>query len=110
MFIYKNGNVYELTFSDLNNCLIIKSHFDSFSLMTYKLIYYKVWCQVLKIISFKALFKKDDTNYYINPSIRITQNNISLLTLQQIVTLLGLGKIYSDGRPFASKQIDFLLL
>lgn len=52
---------------------MIKTHFDLFPLMTYKLVYYLVWCQILNImqnnghntiegllniVSLKALFKK----------------------------------------------------
>jgi len=70
--IDKSSNVYQLFFRGLTSCLIIKSHFDLFPLMTYKLVYYQLWSQVLalielgehktmlglfKIVGLKSLFK-----------------------------------------------------
>nr|YP_010990973.1 LAGLIDADG endonuclease family protein [Pappia fissilis]WOX61246.1 LAGLIDADG endonuclease family protein [Pappia fissilis] len=153
-----------MTFSGVSKCLIIQNHFDLFPLMTYKLVYYLVWCQILnimqnnehltlegllKIISLKALFKKglsnllinafpnyvkwnmpkylpnlnllsfdwlagfinadghfsaglkvvdwSSTGYYCAPEISIAQDNISIIVLDQIISLLNLGKIYKDG-------------
>ena len=40
--IDKSSNVYQLFFRGLTSCLIIKSHFDLFPLMTYKLVYYQL--------------------------------------------------------------------
>lgn len=35
----------------LKNCLIIKNHFINYPLMTYKLSYFKLWVEVLDIMS-----------------------------------------------------------
>lgn len=43
-------NVFHLTVSGLKNCLIIKEHFIKFPLMTYKLVYFNIWCMVLNIL------------------------------------------------------------
>ena len=45
-----SANTYHLTFSGVSKCLIIQNHFDLFPLMTYKLVYYLVWCQILNIM------------------------------------------------------------
>jgi hypothetical protein len=34
-----SANTFHLTFSGVSNCLMIKTHFDLFPLMTYKLVY-----------------------------------------------------------------------
>jgi hypothetical protein len=43
-----NTIVYSV--SGLNNCLIIRNHFINYPLMTYKLVYFKLWSQIINII------------------------------------------------------------
>lgn len=153
-----NGNVYQLRFMGYKNCLIIRSHFIEYPLLTYKLTYFKLWEEVLdlmrkkehltasgllKIVAIKFTFKKGidsdlvsffpdiqpvsppsyqpslhlmnnawltgfiiadgsfgiylskcssyRQNFKVIPQIRITQDVISLLVLEAIKNMLGLG-------------------
>lgn len=69
----RDNNSYVFRVTGLKNCLILKNHFDEYPLMTYKLVYYQLWCTILlimvagehlnlngllKIIALKSLFKK----------------------------------------------------
>jgi LAGLIDADG endonuclease len=50
--------------------------------------------------TFCSWFKKIDwsiTNYYAAPEISISQDNISLIVLNQINKFIGIGNIYKDG-------------
>jgi LAGLIDADG endonuclease len=62
-----------LNIRGFKNCLIVRDHFLSFPLLTYKLVYFTVWSKILdlmkskdhltffgllKIVSLKALFSK----------------------------------------------------
>ena len=68
----KLDNTVRYTVSGLKNCKVIQQHFLDYPLMTYKLVYFQLWCSVLeliekgehltlngllKIVGFKAPFK-----------------------------------------------------
>lgn len=68
-----NKNTYHYRVMGLKNCLILRNHFNKYELMTYKLVYFKLWSQVLdimekgdhltklgllQIVNIKASFKK----------------------------------------------------
>jgi hypothetical protein len=68
-----NKNTYHYRVMGLKNCLILRYHFNKYELMTYKLVYFKLWSQVLdimekgdhltesgllRIVNIKASFKK----------------------------------------------------
>nr|YP_010555474.1 LAGLIDADG endonuclease [Ramaria rubella]UYR22222.1 LAGLIDADG endonuclease [Ramaria rubella] len=70
-FITTFKDIYLYNVVGLHNGLIIKEHFKNYPLMTYKLVYFNLWSNVLdiiqtgdhltelhKIISIKAAFKK----------------------------------------------------
>lgn len=46
----KQSNIYRLEFKGFKNCSLIKKHFDNYPLMTYKLVYFKVWSKILNIV------------------------------------------------------------
>jgi hypothetical protein len=46
---------------------------------------------------------------YINPQFRVTQENKSLIVLNQIKTLLGMGEVYSDGYKFNTSSSTYVL-
>jgi hypothetical protein len=46
----KKDTVYGLTIVGIKNCLIVKNHFDKYPLLSYKLVYYNLWSQVLEIL------------------------------------------------------------
>lgn len=48
--ILVNKNVYQYRVMGLKNCLIIRSHFINYPLMTYKLVFYKLWSEVLDLM------------------------------------------------------------
>nr|YP_009926592.1 hypothetical protein [Wolfiporia cocos]QNH92650.1 hypothetical protein [Wolfiporia cocos] len=48
--IYMNEGNYDLVFSGLNKCLIVRDHFIKYPLLTYRLVYFTVWSQVLDIM------------------------------------------------------------
>lgn len=48
--IDKTCNCYRLNFTGVANCLIIRAHFDNYPLLTYRLVYYNIWCNVLSIM------------------------------------------------------------
>jgi hypothetical protein len=43
-------NMYEYRVQGFKNCLIIKNHFLNYPLMTYRLVYFTLWCDVLDLI------------------------------------------------------------
>ena len=45
------SGTYNYHVMGLKNCLIIKNHFINYPLMTYKLVYFKLWVEVLDIMS-----------------------------------------------------------
>jgi hypothetical protein len=51
--IDNSNNCYRLNFQSLNSCILIKSHFDKYPLMTYKLVNYKIWSSILDLIGKK---------------------------------------------------------
>jgi hypothetical protein len=175
IYIKNSANTYHLTFSGVQNCLIIKHHFELFPLMTYKLVYFLVWCQILNIlqkgehktmeglltiVSLKAQFKKglspllkssflnlnsanlpiyspklnlmnahwlagfitadghfspglrkvnwSNTGYYTAPEISISQDNVSLVVLNQIVKLIGIGNVYADGHKNTGGTVSII--
>lgn len=46
----RKSNMYKLTIKGVKNCLIVKAHFEKYPLLTYKLVYYQVWCKILKLM------------------------------------------------------------
>src|SRR4051812_11336905 len=44
-------NVYYYTVSKFNECLIIQNHFLNYPLLTYKLVYFQLWSQIMNILS-----------------------------------------------------------
>ena len=38
-----------MRFTGFESCLIIREHFDNYPLMTYKLVHYMLWSQVLNM-------------------------------------------------------------
>ena len=70
---HAKDNTLRYTVSGVANCKIIQNHFLNYPLLTYKLVYFQLWSSVLdimvknehltlegllKIIAFKAQFKK----------------------------------------------------
>ena len=47
---HEKDNTLRLTISGLSNCKIVQSHFLTYPLLTYKLVYFQLWCSVLDII------------------------------------------------------------
>lgn len=58
----KSSNAYRLRFIGIANCLIVKSHFDKYSLFTYKLVHYQIWSKVLNIFANKEHLTIDGLN------------------------------------------------
>lgn len=161
---HAKDNTLRYTVSGVANCKIIQNHFLNYPLLTYKLVYFQLWSSVLdimvknehltlegllKIIAFKAQFKKGLSELLltsfpnfipvIKPSfepnlslmnihwlcgfmngdgyfglrfrqsikyalgvgceavISITQDGVSLITLEHIITFLGIGKIVKES-------------
>ena len=82
-------NTYNYHVMGYKNCLLIKTHFIKYPLMTYKLIYFKLWKEVLdlmgkkehltesgllKIISIKSLFKKGLNSDLLNSFPELTKS------------------------------------
>ena len=44
------SGTYNYHVMGLKNCLIIKNHFINYPLLTYKLVYFKLWVEVLDIM------------------------------------------------------------
>jgi hypothetical protein len=45
-----SSNTVVFTINSLKNCLIIRDHFLAYPLLTYKLVYFKLWCLVIDLI------------------------------------------------------------
>jgi NADH:ubiquinone oxidoreductase subunit K len=50
----KKDNTYNYSVSGIANCLIIKDHFLNFPLLTYKAVYFSMWCALLNLMVNKA--------------------------------------------------------
>ena len=48
--IDNSSNVLRLEIHGLNNCLIVRDHFLNYPLLTYKLVYFKLWCCVIDLM------------------------------------------------------------
>jgi len=53
ILVLNHTNMLEYKVQGLKNCLIIKSHFLTYPLLTYKLVYFTMWCNMLDIIETK---------------------------------------------------------
>jgi LAGLIDADG endonuclease len=52
--VEKNGSVIRYWVTGLQDCLIIRNHFISYPLMTYKLVHFLLWSSIIDIIITKA--------------------------------------------------------
>jgi hypothetical protein len=57
-----NNNCYYLRIVGLANCLIVKNHFDLYPLLSYKLVYYQIWCVVLDMMCSKKHLNLEGLN------------------------------------------------
>jgi len=112
--ITKNKNTYHYRIMGLKICLVIKTHFTKYPLMTYKQVYFELWSKILdlmvkdshltdegllQIINIKSAFKmglnKDLFENFLNskPEIKPNYNiNFDLMNSQWIS-----GFINTDG-------------
>jgi hypothetical protein len=108
------SGTYNYHVMGLKNCLIIKNHFINYPLMTYKLIYFKLWVEVLdimskrghltrsgllKIVSIKSLFKKGLNSNLFNsfPGIEVLQAPSYSPSLHLLNPTWLTGFINADG-------------
>lgn len=58
--------MYEYKVQGFKNCLIVKNHFLKYPLMTYRLVNFKMWCDMLDIIENKSHLTIEGLNKLVN--------------------------------------------
>lgn len=58
--------MYEYRIQGFKNCLIVKNHFLSYPLMTYRLVYFTMWCDMLDLIKNKSHITIEGLNKLVN--------------------------------------------
>jgi LAGLIDADG endonuclease. len=51
-------NMYEYRIQGFKNCLKVKEHFISYPLISYRLVNFELWCEMLNLIEKKSSFNK----------------------------------------------------
>jgi len=52
--IAKNEGVYQYTVQNFANCIVIRNHFIQYPLLTYKLVYFSMWCNLMQLMEADA--------------------------------------------------------
>lgn len=121
ILVLNHNNMLEYKVQGFKNCLKIKAHFLTYPLLTYKLVYFKLWCSMLNIIEnkshltmkglfqlvvIKASFPKGLTSILIDkfPSIQPIALPSYLPDLTNINYFWLCGFITCDGSFFISVQ------
>lgn len=88
--------MYEYRVQGFKNCLIIKNHFLNYPLMTYRLVYFTLWCDMLDLIENKSHTTIEGLNKLINIKASFPQGLTN--SLKESYTNAG-GEIYPVTLP-----------
>lgn len=55
----KNNTIIRYVINELPNCIIIKDHFLKYSLLSFKLVYFNLWCLLIDILLNKEHLNKE---------------------------------------------------
>jgi hypothetical protein len=52
--IAENKGVYQYSVQNFANCIVIRNHFIQYPLLTYKLVYFTMWCNLMQLMEANA--------------------------------------------------------